>query len=248
MSLDGKVALVTGGSRGIGAATAKKLAASGAAVAVNYSGSQERAEKVVADIEAAGGKAFPVQANVSDASRVGQMFEEIVTKYGKLDILINNAGVGSMCSITEMALEDYDKIMDVNVKGGFMCTWHFVRNSNPDGGRIIFIGSALGDSVPFPNTSVYACSKAALKGLVAGLARDLGPTGTTVNLVQPGPINTELFPDHEDNPMRDVMKSTTALGRIGDAEEVSSLVSFIAGPGGSYMSGSSTCVDGGWAA
>lgn len=243
--LSGKLALVTGGSRGIGAATAKQLAADGAHVAVNYAGSQARAEQVVADIQAAGGQAFAVQADVSNPDQVAAMFAQIDEKFaGKLDILYANAGIYEMAPVQEADLAHFDKTLDINVRGVITVMLEAVKRLR-DHGRVIVTGSTLGERVPFPALSAYAMSKSAVQGLVRGWARDLGPRNITVNCLQPGPIDTEMNPDSDENPGADPQKGMTTMGRYGQAEEVASAVAFLARPDSGFVTGGTLNVDGG---
>ena len=245
--LNGKFALVTGGSRGIGAATAKELAARGATVMVNYAGNKSAADAVVDEIASRGGKAIAVQADVSEESGVVRLFDAIDQNFGgQLDILVNNAGIYETGAIQELGVEHFDKTMRINVRAVFLVT-HAATQRLRDGGRIITTGSCIGDSMPFPGGAVYAMSKSAVQGLTRGWARDLGPRGITVNCVQPGPIDTDMNPDNEaNNPGAMPMRSMTALGRYGKAEEVAALIGFLAGPTASYLTGSMLTVDGGF--
>ncbi|MEM9915393.1 MAG: SDR family oxidoreductase [Planctomycetota bacterium] len=243
--LSGKLALVTGGSRGIGAATAKQLAADGAHVAVNYAGSQARAEQVVADIQAAGGQAFAVQADVSNPDQVATMFAQLDETFdGKLDILYANAGIYEMAPVQEADLAHFDKTLDINVRGVITVMLEAVKRLR-DHGRVIVTGSTLGERVPFPALSAYAMSKSAVQGLVRGWARDLGPRNITVNCLQPGPIDTEMNPDSDENPGADPQKGMTTMGRYGQAEEVASAVAFLARPDSGFITGGTLNVDGG---
>ncbi|MEO1008297.1 MAG: 3-oxoacyl-ACP reductase family protein [Planctomycetota bacterium] len=243
--LEGKVALVTGGSRGIGAAISKRLAERGAAVAVNYSGSKDRAESVAADINDAGGRAVAVQGDVSDPASVESMFRAVEQAFGPdLDILVNNAGVFELQGLHEATLADFDKTVGVNVRGVFDVTRHAAAKLR-DGGRIITTGSCMGDRAMLPGAAIYSMSKAAVAGLTRGWAHDLAGRGITVNCVQPGPIDTEMNPDSDENPASGMMKDITALKRYGTADEVASLVSFLAGPESQYVTGQTLTIDGG---
>jgi len=243
--LQGKTALITGGSRGIGAATAKQLAADGAHVAVNYAGSQARAEQVVAAITDAGGKAFAVQADVSDPAAVASMFATLDKHFdGKLDILYANAGVYEMAPIQEADLAHFDKTLDINVRGVIVVMLEAVKRLQ-DNGRVIVTGSTLGERIPFPALSAYGMSKSAVQGLVRGWARDLGDRHITVNCLQPGPIDTEMNPDHDENPGADLQKGMTTMGRYGKAKEVATAVAFLARPDSGFITGGSLNVDGG---
>jgi 3-oxoacyl-[acyl-carrier protein] reductase len=243
--LSGKIALVTGGSRGIGAAIAKRLAAEGAAVAITYSSSPDRAEAVVKEIESAGGKAIAIQADAADADAVKRSVNETVKQLGGLDILVNNAGVAAMAPLDQFTLEDYDRTMAVNVRGVFVASQEASRHMK-EGGRIITIGSTNAERMPFAGGGVYAASKAAVAGLTKGLARDLGPRGITVNNVQPGPVDTDMNP--ADGPFAETLKGMMALPRYGTGDEIASFVAYLAGPEAAYITGASLLIDGGFAA
>ncbi|HEY8932582.1 MAG TPA: SDR family NAD(P)-dependent oxidoreductase, partial [Rariglobus sp.] len=193
LKLAGQVALVTGGSRGLGAAIAQRLAADGAAVAITYSNSAARAEETVRAIEAAGGRAIAILADNADADAVRAAVNQTVATLGRLDILVNNAGVLAIAPITDFKLEDFDRLISVNVRAVFVASQAAAAHL-PNGGRIINIGSVNADSMPFAGGSVYALTKGAIASFTRGLARDLGPRGITVNNVQPGPVDTELNP------------------------------------------------------
>lgn len=244
-ALKGRTALVTGGSRGIGAAIAKHLAAAGATVAVNYNANRERAEAVVAEIKGAGGNAFAIGGSVDDPAAVEKLFAELDTHFdGSLDILVNNAGVAEMAPITEATLELFDKTMGVNVRGVFDVTRHAAKRLN-DNGRIIIIGSGIGDRAMLGGTSVYAMSKSAVQGLARGWAHDLGQRGITSNVVQPGLTDTDMNPNHEDNPMAAALTPSTTLKRYASADEIAAVVAFIASPAASYITGQTITADGG---
>ena len=242
-ALTGKVALVTGGSRGLGAAIAKRLAADGAAIALTYTSSPDKAAAVVREIEAAGGRALAIQADSADPVAVQASVNEAVKTLGRLDILVNNAGILAIAPIDQLTLADYDRVMAVNVRAVFVASKAAAAHL-PAGGRIINIGSVNADSMPFAGGSIYALSKSALVGFTRGLARDLGPRGITVNNVQPGPVDTDLNPAH--SAFADSLKKIMALGRYGRAEEVAGLVSYLAGPDGGYVTGASLTIDGGF--
>ncbi len=245
--LKGKVAVVTGGSRGIGAATAKRLAAEGATVVVNYARSADAADEVVKRITEAGGEAVAVQAEVSDERQVKAMFEKVDERFGgRVDVLVNNAGVFETAPIEEASTSHLDGQLSVNVRAVFAVTREAIRRMG-EGGRIITIGSCLGERLPFPGGAAYGASKAAAKLLGQGWARDLGPRGITVNTVQPGPIDTEMNPaDASKNPAADYQRSLTALGRYGKPEEIAAAVAFLASPEASYITGATLNVDGGF--
>ncbi len=241
--LKGKVALVTGGSRGIGAAIAKRLANDGAAVALTYSASPAKAESVVRDIEVSGGRALAIQADSGDVEAVKKAVAETVRVHGALDVLINNAGIFVPGTIDEFSIENLDRMIAVNVKGLFVATQAAVRHMG-SGGRIVMIGSINSDFMPFVGASVYALTKGAVASFTRGLARDLGPRGITVNNVQPGPVDTDMNPA-EGGEFAEKQKAMIAIGRYGRAEEVASLVSFLASPEAAYITGANLKVDGG---
>jgi len=243
--LAGKVALVTGGARGIGAAIAKRLAEDGAAVAITYSTSPEKAQEIVRSIEAAGGKAFAIKADAAQPDAVRNAVRKTAEAFGGLDILVNNAGVVAVAPIEKFAFEDFEKLIAVNIKGMFVATQEAVRHMR-DGGRIIHIGSCNSDRVPFQGGSVYALTKAAVVGFTKGLSRDLGPRGITVNNVQPGPTDTDMNPATGEWAKGTVQN--VALGRYAKPEEVASFVAFLASPEASYITGASLASDGGYAA
>jgi len=242
--LTGKVALVTGGSRGIGAAIAARLARDGAAVAITYVSSPGKAEEVVAAIAAAGGKAIAIQADSADAAAVQAAVRETVDTLGGIDILVNNAGVGILGPLDTFTLDDFDKLVAVNIRAVFVASQEAARHMGK-GGRIITIGSCMAERVVFPGGGPYAMTKAAVVGLTRGLARDLGPRGITVNTVQPGPIDTDMNPAN--GPHADALLTTLALGRYGDVSDIASITAFLAGPEAGYITGASLTVDGGYA-
>lgn len=245
MELNGKVALVTGGSRGIGAAIAARLARQGAAVAITYASGADAARSVVKQIEADGGRAVAVQADFGDPAAAGLAVQRTVREFGRIDVLVNNAGVFSVGPLDEVSLGDVDRVLAVHVRACFLAAQAAARQM-PDGGRIVNIGSCLADRVPGPGMTLYATSKAALAGLTKGLARDLGPRGITVTLVHPGPTDTDMNP--ADGPSADWQRSFTALGRYATADEVAATVGHLAGEGGRYVTGATIAVDGGFAA
>jgi 3-oxoacyl-[acyl-carrier protein] reductase len=241
----GKVALVQGGSRGIGAAIVERLAREGAAVAFTYASSKEQAAKLVHAVEAAGGKALAIQADSADAEAVRGAVESTVKAFGRLDILVNNAGVLAVAPIDQMKLEDFDRTIAVNVRSVFVAAQAAATHMEK-GGRIITIGSTNADRIPFAGGAVYAMSKAAVAGLTRGLSRDLGPRGITINNVQPGPTDTEMNPDKGD--FATLMKGFTALNRYGKADEIASFVAYLASEEAGYITGASLTIDGGFAA
>lgn len=243
-SLTGKVALVTGGSRGIGAAIAQRLASAGAQVAFTYASSPDRAHAIVASIEAAGGKALAIQADQADAAAVTAMVQRVHAHFGRLDILVNSAGVFITGMIGDPAadLTALERQQAVNV-GGVVAA---VRAAVPllaDGGRIVSIGTVFADRAAFPGVGDYAASKAAVAAYGRAWARDLGARGITVNTVQPGPINTEMNPETSDQAA--MVAQMTALGRYGQPDEIAGAVLFLAGPDAAYITGATLNVDGG---
>ncbi len=243
--LSGKVAMVTGGSRGIGAAIAKRLAADGAAVAITYSSSKGKAEEVVKGIREAGGKAMAIGADSADAAAVAASIGETVKQLGRLDVLVNNAGVAIVKPLAEFSLEEFDRTVAVNVRAVFVAAQEAARHMQ-SGGRIITIGSVNAERMPFAGGSVYAMSKAAVAGLTRGLARDLGPRGITVNTVQPGPVDTDMNP--AEGEFADGLKALMALPRYGKGEEIAAMVSYLAGPEAGFVTGAMLTIDGGFLA
>jgi 3-oxoacyl-[acyl-carrier protein] reductase len=241
-TLAGKVALVTGGSRGIGAAIAKRLAANGASVAVTYSKGAEAAAGLVQAIFGAGGKAIAIQADAADADAVINAVERTVATFGRLDVLVNNAGTVIPTPVEETTLADFDRVFAINVRGVFVATQASLKHLKT-GGRIIMIGSCLGERVFMPGMAPYAATKGAVKMFTQGLARELGARGITVNNVQPGPIDTDLNPASGE--WAAGQKAAVPLDRYGKADEVAALVAFVAGPESSYINGANLTVDGG---
>jgi 3-oxoacyl-[acyl-carrier protein] reductase len=243
--LSGKVALVTGGSRGMGAAIAKRLARDGADVAITYASAQQKAEEVVRAIEAEGGRALAIRADSADADAVKSAVAGTVQHFGRLDVLVNNAGIFLGGRVDEYSLADFDRMVAVNVRGVFAAVQEASRHMG-EGGRIITIGSVNADRMPFAGGSVYAMTKAAVAGLTRGLARDLGPRGITVNNVQPGPTDTEMNPAN--GPRAEGMKAMMALHRFGQADEIAGMVAYLAGPDAGFVTGASLTIDGGYSA
>ena len=237
-----KVALVTGGSRGIGAAIAKRLAADGASVAITYAKDASSASAVVKAIELAGGKAVAIQADSANAEAVKAAVEKTVATLGKLDVLVNNAGTAIPKKFEDTTLEELDRVIDINVRGVFVATQAALKHMN-NGGRIIMIGSCVGERMMTPGLAPYSATKGAVKMFTQGLSREVGDRGITVNNVQPGPIDTDLNPAAGDWAVP--QKAATALNRYGTVEEVAALVSFVAGPESSYITGANLTVDGG---
>jgi 3-oxoacyl-[acyl-carrier protein] reductase len=240
--LAGKVALVTGGSRGIGAAIARRLATEGASVAITYSKGADAATSVVNAIERGGGKALAIQADAANAAAVTSAVEKTVATLGRLDVLVNNAGTAIPKPFVETTLEEMDRVMDINIRGVFVATQAALKHMK-SGGRIIMIGSAVGERVAAPGLVPYAGTKGAVKMFTQALAREIGSRGITVNNVQPGPIDTELNPGTGDWAVP--QKAATALNRYGHVDDIAAMVAFVAGPEASYITGANLTVDGG---
>jgi 3-oxoacyl-[acyl-carrier protein] reductase len=240
--LEGKIALITGGSRGIGAAIAKRLAAEGAKVAITYTKGADAAASVVKEIEGAGGKAIAIQADAADAEAVKAAVEKSVATFGRLDILINNAGTAIPKTFEETTLEEMDRVLDINIRGVFLATQAALKHMK-SGGRIIMIGSSLGERVLVPGLVPYSATKGAVKIFTQALSRELGSRGITVNNVQPGPIDTDLNPATSEWAVP--QKAVTALDRFGHVDEIAAMVAFVAGPESSYITGANLTVDGG---
>lgn len=240
--LTGRRALVTGGSRGIGAQIVRRLTADGAAVAFTYASSAADAEKLVAEVAADGGKAVAIQADAADPARVAGAVEQTVAELGGLDVLVNNAGTGHFAPIDEFTAEQYDRLVAINIGGVYWAVRTAIAHL-ASGGRIINIGSIHADRVPGPGLAVYAMTKGAVSSLTRGLARELGPRGITVNNVQPGPIDTDMNPDEGE--FAEGLKQLSALGRYGDTSDIAAMVSFLAGPEAGFITGANINVDGG---
>jgi len=240
--LEGKIAFVTGASRGIGAAIAKRLAADGATVAITYAKDAGSASAVVKAIELKGGKAIAIQADAVDAEAVKNAVEKAVATLGRLDVLVNNAGTAIPKKFEDATLEELDRVININIRGTFITTQAALNHMN-DGGRIIMIGSCVGERMMTPGLAAYSATKGAVKMFSQGLSREVGSRGITVNNVQPGPIDTELNPASGDWAVP--QKAMTALNRYGTVDEVAALVAFIAGPESSYITGANLTVDGG---
>jgi 3-oxoacyl-[acyl-carrier protein] reductase len=240
--LEGKIALVTGGSRGIGAAIARRLAADGANVAITFTKGADAAASVVKEIERAGGKAIAIQADAADADAVKAAVEKTFTTFGRLDVLVNNAGTAIPKPFEEATLEEMDRVLDINVRGVYVATQAALKHMK-SGGRVIMIGSAVGERVAAPGLVPYAGTKGAVKMFTQALAREIGGRGITVNNVQPGPIDTELNPASGDWAVP--QKAATALDRYGRVDEIAAMVAFVAGPESSYITGANLTVDGG---
>lgn len=243
--LDNKVAFIQGGSRGIGAAIARRLAKNGAAVAFSYISSPEKAAQVVKDIEAAGGRALAIKADSADAGQIKAAIDKTVSTFGRLDILVNNAGVLALAPLADFSLEDFDRTLAINVRSVFIASQEAARHMGT-GGRIINIGSTNADRMPFAGGGPYAMSKSALVGLTRGLARDLGPRGITINNVQPGPVDTDMNPAGSE--FAATLKAMMPVGRYGTDEEIAGFVAYLASPEAAYITGASLSIDGGFSA
>ena len=240
--LANRVALVTGGSRGIGAAIAKRLAADGASVAITYAKDTRAASAVIKAIERDGGEAIAIRADAADVEAVKGAVERTVATFGRLDVLVNNAGTAIPKTFEETTFDEMDRMIDINVRGTLAATQAALKHMK-SGGRIIMIGSAAGERVVVPGLVAYAATKGAVKMLTQGLSREVGSLGITVNNVQPGPIDTDLNPAAGDWAVP--QKAATALNRYGHVDEVAALVAFVAGLESSYITGANLTVDGG---
>jgi len=243
--LSGKVALVTGGSRGIGAAIAQRLAHDGAAVAFTYATAAGKAQAVAKQIDADGGRVLVIQADNADPGAVTAAVEQTAAEFGRLDILVNNAGIVIGGPLEEMTVEQADRLWAVDVRAVFAATQAAARHMS-EGGRIITIGSALAERVPVPGLTLYTMVKSALTGLTKGLARDLGPRGITATVVHGGLIDTDMNPAN--GPAAAFLSTVPALGHYGTAGDIAATVAHLAGDGGRYITGTAITVDGGFAA
>ena len=242
-NLSNKIAVVTGGSRGIGAAITRKLAEEGANVVFTYQHSAEKAEALAAEIKNNGGTAVPMAADSSNPADLKKVIENTVKEFGKVDILVNNAGIYIGKAFEDYTSEDYQSTMDVNVRAVFLASQEAVKHM-PEGGRIISIGSNMAENAIGPQTTLYTMSKSALQGFTRGLARDLGSKKITVNLVQPGPVNTDMNPDNSE--LADFLRTRLATGEYGKGEDIANAVAFLAGENSSFITGSFITVDGGF--
>lgn len=245
-TLKDKRALVTGGSRGIGAAIVKRLAREGAHVALTYVSNRTQADETAREAHALGVKAIAIRADSADADAVVAAVEKTVANLGGIDILVNNAGIAVVAPIDEYRLEDFDRTLAVNLRAVFVATQAAVKHMKT-GGRVINIGSCNAERMPFAGGGIYAMSKAALVGLVKGLARDLGPRGITINNVQPGPVDTDMNP--ADSSFAEMLRNQVmALPRYGTADEIAAMVAYLAGPEAAFVTGASLTIDGGFTA
>ena len=244
-SLMGKSAIVTGASRGIGAAIAKRLAKEGAEVAITFSSSPERAQQVVEEIAKEGGRALAIKADGADQAAVRAAVQQAGDAFGKIDILVNNAGVLALGPIASFAADDFERALSVNVRSVFTAIQEVLKHM-PDGGRIITIGSVNSERMPFAGGSVYALTKGAVASFTKGLARDLGERKITVNNIQPGPVDTEANP--ASGAFAETMLGLMAIKRYGHADEIAGMAAYLAGPEAAYVTGASLLIDGGFAA
>lgn len=244
-TLQGQVAFIHGGSRGIGAATARRLAREGATVAIGYAASAIAAEALAEEIKAAGGKAIAIKADATDAKALTLAIDSVAEQFGRLDILVNSAGVLFVGPFEEFKLEDFDRTVAVNIRSVFVAAQAAARHMK-QGGRIINIGSTNAQRMPFAGGATYAMSKSALVGFVKGLARDLGPRGITVNNVAPGPVDTDMNP--EAGEFGAALHGLMAIPRHGKADEIAAMVAYLAGPEAAFVTGADLLIDGGFAA
>ncbi|KQT67616.1 MULTISPECIES: 3-oxoacyl-ACP reductase family protein [Pseudomonas] len=245
LPLTGKIAIVTGGSRSIGAAIAKRLAGDGATVAITYNASPDRAAAVVQEIVAAGGQAVALAADAGNPEAVRAAIAEVAQRFGKIDILVNNAGISLLGAPEDIVFEDFQRILAVNVTGVFVATQQALKHMG-QGGRIIHIGSSMVQYAAFATASVYTLSKGALTGFSRGLVRDLGPRGITVNTVHPGPTDSDMNP--ADGPIADFLRPNIAMGRYGEGKDVASAVAYLASAEAGFVTGAELIVDGGFTA
>ncbi|MCY1285506.1 Cyclic-di-GMP-binding biofilm dispersal mediator protein [compost metagenome] len=245
LPLSGKISVVTGGSRSIGAAIAKRLAADGATVAITYNASSDRAAALVDEITSAGGTAISLAADAGNPEAVRAAVQHVATLFGKIDILVNNAGISVLGAPEDIAFEDFERILAVNVTGGFVATQEALKYMG-QGGRIIHIGSSMVQYAAFGTASAYTLTKGAVAGFSRGLVRDLGPRGITVNTVHPGPTDSDMNP--AEGPVADFVRPNIAVGRYGEGKDIASAVAYLASSEAGFVSGAELMVDGGFTA
>ncbi|MBA4244243.1 MAG: oxidoreductase [Pseudomonas sp.] len=245
LPLSGQIAIVTGGSRSIGAAIAKRLAADGASVAITYNASPERAEQVVDEILAAAGTAIALAADAGNPEAVRSAVQQVAARFGKVDILVNNAGISLLGAPEDIAFADFQRILAVNVTGLFVATQEALKHMG-QGGRIIHIGSSMVQYAAFATASAYTLTKGAVAGFSRGLVRDLGPRGITVNTVHPGPTASDMNP--ADGPVADFVRPNIAIGRYGEGSDIAGAVAYLASPQAAFVTGAELLVDGGFTA
>ncbi|WP_337842476.1 3-oxoacyl-ACP reductase family protein [Rheinheimera sp.] len=243
--LQNKIAIVTGGSRSIGAAIVRRLAAEGATVAFTYNASPEKAEALVSEIQAAGGKALAIQADAGNPEAVRQAVNQVAASFGKVDILVNNAGISVLGQPEQIAFTDFERILAVNVTGVFVATQEALKHMGT-GGRIIHIGSSMVQYAAFGTASAYTLTKGAVAGFSRGLVRDLGPRGITVNTVHPGPTDSDMNP--ADGAVADFVRPNIAVGRYGQGADIAGAVTFLASDEAAFVTGAELVVDGGFTA
>jgi 3-oxoacyl-[acyl-carrier protein] reductase len=244
-TLAGRVAVVTGGSRGIGAGIARALARHGAKVAITYTSAAQRAQELLGEIESFGGRAIALEADNRDEAALRAALQRVAREFGGLDVLVNNAGVTLRAGIDEVRMEDFQRVLAVNVTAVFVATQEALRHMKA-GGRIINIGSSNTRQAPYPTASIYTLSKGALLGFARGLVRELGPRGITINTVLPGPVGTDMNP--ADGPHSKVVRPLIAVQRYGQTSEIGETVAFLAGPHAGFVTGAEILVDGGFTA
>ncbi|MBW4688048.1 MAG: SDR family oxidoreductase [Komarekiella atlantica HA4396-MV6] len=241
--LTGKVAIITGASRGIGRAIALKLAGNGASVVVNFAGNAEKAQEVVAEIEKLGVKAIAIQADVSKVADIQRLFEQTINHFGKVDILVNNAGIAIYQPITQVTEADFDKIFAINVKGTYFACQQAAQHMAEEGRIINFSSSTT--AMMLPTYSAYVATKGAVEQITRILAKELGAKGITVNVVSPGPTDTELFREGKTQEQIDRLAQMAAFGKLGDVQEIADVVAFLASDAARWITGQNMRVNGG---
>jgi 3-oxoacyl-[acyl-carrier protein] reductase len=241
--LQNKVVFITGGSRGIGAGIAKRMAAEGADVVITYVNAASQAKQVTDDIKKAGQQALALPVDNASPAAINEAIEKTIAQFGRIDILVNNAGIYIAKPLADYTLQDFDSMMAVNVRAVFLASQKAAQYM-PEGGRIIIIGSNMAERVAFPTGTLYAMSKTALIGLTKGLARDLGANGITVNMVQPGPVDTDMNPANA--PHADMLRNAMAIRQYGKPADIAELVAYLAGKESQFMTGAALTIDGGY--